>query len=127
MLPVDVPARDDAPLKQPLSEAEATAHSLRLDLAESDALIEALQNELWSVTSRWRGPDDGRLRGTTLDAIIQARTLVRRMLFQELAAAGGQAGVMQDLRIAEVAFRFLLGLRSLQVSGPGLASAPPGR
>jgi hypothetical protein len=113
---VVVTARDDALLSQRLSEAEATACSLRLDLAESGALIKALEDELLSVTSRWRGPDDGRLRGTTVDTIIQVRTLIRRILFQELAAAGGRADVMQDLRVAEVCFRFLLGMRSIQVN-----------
>lgn len=106
--------RDHAPLSRRLSEAESIVYGLRLDLAEATALIEALESELSNLTSQWRGPDDGRLRTGTLNAIVHARTLVRRILFQELAADRGQASTMQDLRIAEASFGFLLRLRTLR-------------
>jgi hypothetical protein len=53
-----------------------------------------------------------------MDLLIQARTLIRRALVQKPGPESvEQAGALRDLRIAEVCFRFLLGLRSLQVSG----------
>jgi hypothetical protein len=105
-------------LRESLHQSRTQAESLRLDLGDAAALIEALEGELWSITARWRGPDQGQSEERAMDLLIQARTLIRRALFQELGRGRiDQAGVLQDLRIAEVCFRFLLRLRSLQGSG----------
>ena len=104
-------------LRESLHQSRGEAESLRLDLGEATALIEALEGELWAITSRWRGPDRGQSEERAMDLLIQARTQVRRTLFQELGPESvEQAGALWDLRIAEVCFRFLLGLHSLQVS-----------
>ena len=106
---------DDAPLlRQRLFESRAEAESLRYDLGDATALIEALEAELWAVTARWRGPDHGQSAITAVSLLIQARTQVRRTLFQELASEQARAAAQRDLRIAEAAFSFLLGLRSLR-------------
>jgi hypothetical protein len=47
---------------------------------------------------------------------LRTALTIRRTLFQELRPYGDRATVLHDLRIAEVAFRFLLGLRSVRMS-----------
>jgi hypothetical protein len=104
-------------LRESLHQSRGEAESLRLDLGEATALIEALEGELWAITSRWRGPDRGQDDASAMDLLIQARTQLRRALIQELGPESvEQAGALQDLRVAEVCFRFLLRFRSLQVS-----------
>ena len=101
---------------------------LRLDLGDATALIEGLEAELWSITRRWRGPDSGQSEERAMDLLIQARTLIRRALVQELGPESvEQAGALRDLRVAEVCFCFLLGLRSLQVSGAPSRERTPRR
>ena len=98
-------------LRQHLCDSRAEAESLRFDLGDATALIEALEAELWSVTTRWNGDArDQRQPGSdALSLLIQARTLVRRRLFQELGPNGIQPAALADLRLAEVSFRFLHG------------------
>jgi hypothetical protein len=104
-------------LRESLHQSRAEAESLRLDLGDATALIEALEGELWAITSHWQGPDRGQSEERAMDLLIQARTLIRRALVQELGPESvEQAGALWDLRIAEVCFRFLLRFRSLQVS-----------
>ena len=115
-------------LRESLHQSRAEAESLRLDLGDATALIEGLEAELWSITSRWRRPDRGHSEERAMDLLIQARTQVRRTLFQELGPESAeQAGALRDLRVAEVCFRFLLGLRSLQVSGASFHERTHGR
>ena len=102
-------------LRESLRQSRTEAESLRLDLGDATALIEGLEAELWSITARWRGPDPGQSDARTFDLLIQARTQVRRALIQEPGSEGSH-GALRDVQIAEAAFRFLLGLRSLQVS-----------
>ena len=113
-------------LRESLHQSRAEAESLRLDLGEATALIEGLESELCSITTRWRGPDSDQYAAGAIDLLIRARTLIRRTLLQELGAECGHAA-LRDLRIAEVAFRFLLGLRSLQASGSPFCALTPRR
>jgi hypothetical protein len=115
-------------LRESLHQSCAEVESLRLDLGDATALIEGLEAELWSITARWRSPDRGQDDAGAIDLLIQARTQVRRALFQELGPVSvEQAGALQDLRVAEVCFRFLLGLRSLQISGSPFHERTPRR
>ena len=105
-------------LRESLHQSRAAAESLRLDLGDATALIEGLEAELRSITARWRGPDRGQDDASAMDLLIQARTQLRRALIQELGPESvEQAGALQDLRIAEVCFRFLLRFRNLRASG----------
>ena len=103
-------------LRQHLYDSRAEAEGLQLDLGDATALIEALEAELWSVTGRWDGPPhDQRHPGSDpLSLLIQARTVVRRLLFRELGPYVTPPAALADLRLAEVSFRFLLGLRSVR-------------
>jgi hypothetical protein len=103
-------------LHDALCKSRAEAMSLRLDLSEAQGFIDALEAELWAAGAYWKPPGQARTVQETspLDLLLHARTLIRRRLFQELGTQGKQAAAMHDLRIAEVAFRFLLGLRSLR-------------
>jgi hypothetical protein len=113
-------------LRESLHQSRAAAESLRLDLGDATALIEGLEAELWSITSRWRGPDRGQYDVSATDLLIRARTQLRRALIQELGPESvEQAGALRDLRIAEVCFRFLLRFRSLQVSRSPYMPAEP--
>ena len=106
---------DDAPLlRQHLLESRAEAESHRFDLGDATALIEALEAELWAVIACWRGPDRGRSASDAVSLLIQARTRIRGTMVQELASEQARAAALRDLRIAEAAFGFLLGLRSLR-------------
>jgi hypothetical protein len=105
-------------LRESLHQSRAQAESLRLDLGDATALIEGLEAELSSITTRWHNSDRELYDASAMDLLIRVRTQVRRALVQELGPESvEQAGALRDLRIAEVCFRFLLGLRSLQVSG----------
>ena len=113
-------------LRESLHQSRAEAESLRLDLGDATALIEALEGELWAITSRWHGPDRGQDDASAMDLLIQARTQLRRALIQEPGSEGSH-GALRDLQIAEAAFRFLLGLRSLQVSRSPFRERTPRR
>jgi hypothetical protein len=101
-------------LRAALQECRAEAMSLRLDLAEACGFVEALEAELWAATQVRNAPGHSDREPTALNLLLQARTLVRHTLFQELGLNSGRAAALHDLRIAEVAFRFLLGLQSLR-------------
>ena len=110
-------------LRQDLLDSRAEAESLRYDLGDATALIEALEAELSAVTARWRGQDQGRSATAAVGLLIQARTQVRRTLFQDLASEQDRASAERDLRVAEVAFSFLLGFTPLAPrTAPGLTS-----
>lgn len=101
-------------LRRHLLDSRAVAESLRYDLGDATALIEALQAELRAVTARWPVPDQGQSDTAALSLLIQARTRIRRTVVQEVASGQDRAAVQRDIRIAEAAFSFLLGLRSVR-------------
>ena len=103
---------DACVLREHLCDSRAEAESLRFDLGDATALIEALENELWSLTARWKGREQRKPGSDALTLLIQARTQLRRTLFQELGPGGVLPAALADLRLAEVAFSFLLRLRS---------------
>ncbi len=102
-------------LREALHRSRAEAESLRLDLSEALGFVEALEAELWASSGRRRAPGwpNTVREPSSLNLLLHARTLIRRTLFQELVPGGDRNAALHDLRIAEVAFRFLLGLRSL--------------
>ena len=109
-------AHDEAHiLRQYLIDCRQEAESLRVDLGDATALIEALEGELWAVTARWWGPDQVQAASGALNHLIQARSLIRRTLFQERGSESERAAALRDLRIAEATFGFLVGLRILRV------------
>lgn len=116
-------ATDEAVLlRERLTNAQSEAYSLRLDLAEAEALIRALEDELWSVTTRWREANRANAAAGALTLIISARTQVRRTLLnaqrlRRVRTDGSGSASTGDLRIAEAAFGFLLRLRSLCTHG----------
>ncbi|WP_456684607.1 hypothetical protein [Bradyrhizobium sp. P5_C11_2] len=94
--------------------------SLPLDLAEATALIEALEAEVWRITTRWRDSDDGRSTARAMDGLIRARTTLRRAVSPWLELDDDRrAAALRDLRVAETAFSFLLRLRSLRAIAAG--------
>ena len=101
-------------LREHLAESRAEAESLRFDLSDATALIEALEAELWAVTGRWRGQDQAQAGSDAVSLLIQTRTRVRRTMFQVFGSEQARAAALRDLRIAEAAFGFLLGLRILR-------------
>ena len=106
---------DNAPLLHTrLLNSRAEATSLRNDLGDAIVLIEGLEAELWAVTTRWSVPDKGQCAAAAVSLLIQARTQVMRALVQDLPPEQARAAAQHDLRIAEAAFSFLLGLRSLR-------------
>ena len=104
-----------APISQRCEELQAEVQSLRLDLAEATALIEALEREVWRLSTRWRGTNDEKLGSSALNLLIQARTSLRRALSPWLEADDGRrAQAQRDLHLAEAAFGFLLRLRTVR-------------
>jgi uncharacterized small protein (DUF1192 family) len=113
---IDAPA----PVRQHCEALQAEVLSLRLDLAEATALIEALESEVWRTSARWRDPNDGRSAAGALDLMIQARTQLRRALSPRLESdEGRRAELLRDLRMAEAAFGFLLRLRAMRRAAAG--------
>ena len=111
----DSTAHDDAHiLRQYLIDCRQEAESLRFDVGDATALIEAFEGELGAVTARWRRPGQVEAASDAMSLLIQARTHVRRTLFQVLGSEQARAAALHDLRIAEAAFGFLLGLRTLR-------------
>lgn len=107
---------DASVLRQDLCDSRLEAESLRLDLGDATAMLEALEAELWSVTTRWQGVAHDRHEpgSSPLSHLLQARTLLRRMLFQEVGSNGIQSAASADLQLAEVSFSFLLNLRTVR-------------
>lgn len=104
-----------APIRQRCEELQADADSLRLDLAEATALIEALEREVWRTSARWGVPDDGQSASSALDLLMLARNAMRRALSPWLEADEGRRALAQrDLLVAEAAFGFLLRLRTVR-------------
>ena len=102
-----------AALRQSLHESRSEAESLRLDLAEAQGFVEALEAELWAVTVASQPLQDGRVTGAEIiNLLLQARSLIRRTSFQQMGPAGDRTASLRDLRIAEVSFRFLLDLHA---------------
>jgi hypothetical protein len=104
-----------APIRQRCEKLQAEVQSLRLDLAEATALIEALEREVWRSSARWYGPEDGHPASGVLDLLIQARTTLRRALSPwPEADEERRAEAQRDLLVAEAAFGFLLRLRTVR-------------
>ena len=96
-------------------EAHAQAESLRLDLARARARLAKLEAELWAVTRRSCSASHDHPRpASATDLIVWARTATRKVLFEQIAQDAERAGAAHDLRMAEVAFDFLLRLRHLR-------------
>lgn len=94
--------------------------SLRLDLAEATALIEALEAEVWRITTRWRDSDDEHSAARAVNGLIQSRTSLRRALSPWLELDDDRrTAALRDLRVAEIAFEFLLRLRSMRALAAG--------
>lgn len=88
---------------------------MRLDLAEATTLIEALEREVWRLSTRWRSSDDEQSCSSALSLLIQARTSLRRALSPWLESdEGRRAEAQRDLLVAEAAFGFLLRLRTVR-------------
>ena len=106
---------DQDDLRERYREARAQAESLRLDLAQARARLDKLEAELWAVTLRsCSAPHDGARPASATDLIVWARTATRKALFEQIASDAERAGAVHDLRMAEVAFDFLLRLRYLR-------------
>lgn len=104
-----------APIRQRCEELQADVDSLRLDLAEAMALIEALEREVWRTSARWGVPDDRQSASSALDLLMLARTSLRRALSPWVEAdEERRAEAERDLLVAEAAFGFLLRLRTVR-------------
>jgi len=109
------PSDDQDDLRERDCEARAQAESLRLDLAQARARLDRLEAELWAVTRRsCSAPHDHPRPASATDLIVWARTATRKVLFDYIAQDAERAGAVHDLRMAEVAFDFLLRLRHLR-------------
>src|SRR4051794_4092756 len=96
-------------------EACTQAVSLWLDLAQARARLDKLEAELWAITRPFcSAPDDPPRPASATDQIVWARTATRKVLFDQIAQDAERAGAECDLRMAEVAFDFLLRLRYLR-------------
>lgn len=111
-----LPPDDQGELRERYRMARAEAERLGVDLADARARIERLEAELWAVTLRsCSSPQDRHFPASATELIVWARTATRKVLFDQIARDAERAGAVRDLRIAEVAFGFLLTLRRLQV------------
>src|SRR4051812_37383756 len=109
------PSDDQDDWRERSREAHAQAESLRLDLAQARARLDKLEAELWTVTLRsCSAPHDRPRPASATDLIVWARTATRKVLFAQIAQDGERAAAVRDLRMAEVAFDFLLQLRHLR-------------
>jgi hypothetical protein len=109
------PSDDQDDLRERDREARAQAESLRLDLAQARARLDKLETELWAVTLRSCSASHGHpTPASATDQIVGARTATRKVLFDQIAQDAQRAGAVHDLRMAEVAFDFLLRLRYLR-------------
>lgn len=104
-----------APIRQRCEELQAEVQSLRLDLAEATVLIEALEREVWRLSTRWSSSDDEQSDSSALDLLIRARTSLRRAVSPWFKSdEGRRAQAQRDLLVAEAAFGFLLRLRTVK-------------
>ena len=109
------PSDDQDDWRERSREAHAQAESLRLDLAQARARLDKLEGELWAITRRsCSASHDHPTPASATDLIVWARTTTRKVLFAQIAQDGERAGAVRDLRMAEVAFDFLLRLRYLR-------------
>jgi hypothetical protein len=112
------PADFDPAARELLYAARAEADHLRLSLNEAEALLDAVEDELRAVTRRSLVGAEMAIPSTqAVPAIVRARTLTRQALFGRLRPGCSQAAIFQDLRMAEVSFAFVLGMRSLRREG----------
>jgi hypothetical protein len=110
-----LPSNDQDDSCEHYREARAQAESLRLDLADARARIERLEAELWAITLRSCSlPHDQQFPANATELIVRTRTATRKVLFDQIAEDAERAGAVRDLRMAEVAFDFLLRLRYLR-------------
>ena len=110
-----LPSDDQDNWRERSREARAQAESLRLDLAQARARLDKLEAELWAVTLRsCSAPHDRPPPASATDLIVWARTATRKVLFEQIAQDAERAAAVHDLRMAEVAFDFLLRLRYLR-------------
>ena len=106
---------DQDDLRERYREARAQAESLRLDLAQARARLDKLEAELWAIRLRsCPVPHDHPRPASATDLIVWARTATRKVLFEQIAHDAQRAAAVHDLRMAEVAFDFLLRLRYLR-------------
>ena len=104
-----------APVRQRCEELQAEVQSLRLDLGEATALIEALEREVWRLSARWNSTEDEQSYSSALNLLIQARTSLRRAVSPWFESdEGRRAQAQRDLLLAEAAFGFLLRLRTVR-------------
>ena len=70
-------------LRHALCQSRAEAMSLRLDLAEAQGFIDALEAELWAAGAFWKLPGQARVgqEPSPLNLLLYARTLIRRRPF----------------------------------------------
>src|SRR3954463_12585818 len=109
------PSDDQDDWRERSREARAKAESLRLDLAHARAHLDKLEAELWAVTRRsCSASHDHPIPASATDLIVWARTATRKGLFEQIAQDAERAAAVHDLRMAEVAFDFLLRLRYLR-------------
>jgi hypothetical protein len=112
------PADLDAEARELLYAARAEADHLRTSLAEAEALLDAVEDELRAVTRRSLSDAEWIVASAqAVPAIVRARTLTRQALFGRSRAGSSQGADDQDLRMAEVSFAFVLGMRSLRREG----------
>lgn len=79
-------------LRGALHRSRAEAESLRLDLSEALGFVEALEAELWASSRRRTAPGwPAAVREPSpLNLLLQARTPIRRRLFEELVQGGNR-------------------------------------
>ncbi len=109
------PADLDAASRELLHIARAEADHLRLSLAEAEGFLDAVEHELRLTGMGLLSHAEWTVASTqALPAIVRARTLTRQTLLGRLRPGESQDAVHQDLRLAEVAFSFLLDMRALR-------------
>ena len=106
---------DSVSLRERLYAARAEADHLRFSLHETEALLDAVESELRFATMRPLSRGEWHVASSqVIPAVVLARTVTRRMLSPRVEPGQRQEAVHRDLRIAEAAFGFLLGLRALR-------------
>ena len=109
------PADLDAASRELLYAARAEADHLRLSLAEAEGFLDAVEHELRLTGMGLLSHAEWTVASTqALPTIVRARTLTRQTLLGRLPPGRSQDAVYQDLRMAEVSFAFILGMRSLR-------------
>jgi hypothetical protein len=109
------PADIDAEARELLHTARAEADHLRPSLAEAEGFLDAVEHELRPMSMGLLSRTEWTVASThAVPAIVRARTLTRQALFGQLRPGESEDVIYQDLRVAEVAFAFVLGMRSLR-------------